>query len=57
MQITSEERTGSDDTSGAILNIVNDTDVIFYVNVVGEDVANPRIEYTESDTVVFRIIE
>ena len=57
MQITSEERTGSDDTSGAILNIVNDTDVIFYVNVVGEDVTNPRIQYTESDTVVFRINE
>ncbi|MDW7667532.1 MAG: hypothetical protein SCJ93_01800 [Bacillota bacterium] len=57
MQINSEERTGADDESGVVLNIVNETDIIFYVNIMNEDLTNPRVEYTESNNIVFRVNE
>jgi len=57
MQINSEERTGTDDQSGVVLNIVNETDIIFYVNIMNEDLINPRLEYTESNNIVFRVNE
>jgi type IV pilus assembly protein PilO len=57
MQINSEPRSGTDDESGVELNIVNDTDIIFYINILNEDLINPRVEYTESGNVVFRVNE
>ncbi len=57
MQINSEERSDIDDQAGAALNIVNETDILFYVNILNEDLANPRVEYTESNNVLFRVNE
>src|SRR6056297_1030765 len=57
MQINSEERTGTDDQSGVILNIVNETDIIFYVNIINEDLINSRVEYNETNNIVFRVNE
>jgi type IV pilus assembly protein PilO len=57
MQINSEPRSGADDQAGVELNIVNDTDIIFYINILNEDLINPRVEYEESGNVVFRVNE
>lgn len=57
MQIISEPRSGTDDESGVRLNIVNESDVIFYVNILNEDIINPRVQYEESSNVVFRVNE
>lgn len=57
MQIISQSRSGADDQSGVELNIVNESDIIFYVNILNEDVINPRIEYTEGGSVVYRVNE
>jgi type IV pilus assembly protein PilO len=57
MQVNSEPRSGADDESGVELNIVNESDIIFYVNILNEDIINPRIEYEESGNVVFRVNE
>jgi type IV pilus assembly protein PilO len=57
MQVNSEPRSGADDESGVELNIVNESDIIFYVNILNEDVINPRIEYTEGGSVVYRVNE
>jgi len=57
MQINSEERTGTDDQSGVVLNIVNETDIIFYVNIINEDLINSRVEYNETNNIVFRVNE
>lgn len=57
MQINSEPRSGTEDESGVRLNIVNESDIIFYVNILNEDIINPRIEYTEGGSVVFRVNE
>lgn len=57
MQINSQSRSGADDESGVRLNIVNESDIIFYVNILNEDVINPRIEYTEGGSVVYRVNE
>jgi type IV pilus assembly protein PilO len=57
MQVNSEPRSGADDESGVELNIVNESDIIFYVNILNEDIINPRIEYTEGGSVVYRVNE
>jgi type IV pilus assembly protein PilO len=57
MQINSEPRSGTDDESGVRLNIVNESDIIFYVNILNEDIINPRVEYSEGGNVVFRVNE
>jgi type IV pilus assembly protein PilO len=57
MQINSTKRSGPDDQSGVKLNIENNSDLIFYVNILNEDLINPRVEYEESGNVVFRVNE
>ena len=55
MLVISSERDSIKDNSGANVKIINETDKVFYIKVINEDLANPRfvIKSTTGDVVIY----
>ena len=55
MEVRSMARESADDQSGVSLTIVNETDMLFYINVFGDDPIRPRLNLQTTENVVVQM--
>lgn len=55
MLVLSSERISVDDSSAAEVSIINESDQIFYVKVINEDLSNPRfnVKYKSGEVIIY----
>lgn len=55
MEVRSMVRESADDQSGVNLTIINETDLLFYINVFGDDPIRPRLNLETTENVVVQM--
>ncbi|MDP3387508.1 MAG: hypothetical protein Q8S24_09755 [Eubacteriales bacterium] len=55
MEVRSMVRESADDQSGVNLTIINETDLLFYINVFGDDPVRPRLNLETTENVVVQM--